>query len=233
MIDVRSRRGFAGARSGHGQSIVEYALLLSLLAGALALTMALLGISVNDVYCSVARALGSDVMCGVYFSDGFDDLSDWLVDRGKWRVSDGLLIGGRGEGRIFRDVDADDYTITIDGANLANGQGYGVFFRTEPGPPMNGYSFQYDAGWGGGAFVMRKWVHGHELSPFAVARAPEFDWYGDDRQVQIVVDGDHFTAIIDGEIVLEGSDDTYGSGGIGLRTWGGSVVSFDGVVVTP
>jgi hypothetical protein len=48
-----------------------------------------------------------------------------------------------------------------------------------------------------------------------------------------VVDGDHFTAIIDGEIVLEGSDDTFGSGGIGLRTWGGSGVTFDGVVVTP
>ena len=233
MSDLRSRRGFAGAGSGHGQSVVEYALLVSLVAGALALAMALMGISVRGVYCSVARGLGSDAMCGVYFSDGFDDLSGWFVERGKWRVSDGLLHGGRGEGRIYRDVDADDYTITIDGASLAKGRGYGVFFRTDPGPPMNGYSFQYDPGWGAGAFVMRKWVHGHELSPFAVARAPGFDWYGEDRQVQVGVDGDHFTAIIDGEIVLEGSDDTFGSGGIGLRTWGGSDVSFDGVVVTP
>jgi len=233
MIDLRSRRRPAGGRSGHGQSVVEYALLISLVAGALALTLALLGVRVQDVYCSVARALGSDDVCGVYFSDGFDDLSGWFVERGKWRISDGLLNGGRGEGRIYRDVGADDYTITLDGVSLANGNGYGVFFRTDPGPPMNGYSFQYDPGWGRGAFVMRKWVHGHELSPFAVARAPEFDWYGGNRQVQIVVEADHFVAIIDGETVLEGSDDTYGSGGIGLRTWDGTNVSFDGVVVTP
>jgi hypothetical protein len=220
------------------QSLIEYALLIALIMASAILALSLVGVSVRDVYCVVAETLGSDGVCGALLNEVFDNLSGWLIERGTWLIEDGQLRGGNGEGRIFHDVGADDYTITLDGASLSNGDGYGVWFRTDPGPPLNGYTFQYDAGYGNGEFLFRKWVDGHELSPFARVKPEDiglsgFDWHDTSHQVQVVVKGDTFQAVIDGEVVLEGQDDTWSSGQIGLRTWDDTYVDVDGVVVTP
>ena len=89
-----------------------------------------------------------------------------------------------------------------------------------------------DPGYGGGAFLMRRWTDGHEESPFARVWAdPGFEWYGVDRDIQVEISGDTFNAYIDGQLVLTGSDDTYASGGIGMRTWSNTLVSFDDISV--
>lgn len=226
------------SRAAVGQSLLEYALLLALVAVAVVLALSLLGVRVRDVYCALTGVLGSDGICGALLTETFDDLADWYVERGTWTTEDGFLLGGDGEGRIFRDVGADDYTITLDGVNLLEGDGYGVWFRTDPGPPLNGYTMQYDPGYGSGEFLIRKWVNGHELSPIARAKPEDvgldgFDWHNRDHQVQVVVKGDTFQAVVDGQVVLEAEDDTWTGSQIGLRTWDGTHVAVDGVTATP
>lgn len=149
---------------------------------------------------------------------------------GTWTNRDGRLVGGPGEGRLFKDLNAGDYVITVKAANLTQGDGYGIFFRTSNPSHVNGYSFQYDPGLK--AMALRKWVNGNEISPpFAVASAPNYPWYGQNRQIQIVAKGNSITVSIDGKQVLAASDSTYASGGVGLRTWDTTSATFSGLTV--
>jgi len=136
-------------------------------------------------------------------------------------------------GGIFNNEFAgDDYTVNIDKANLIRGNGYGVWFRAQDYDRPEGCIFQYDPGYRGGSFLFRKWVNGHELRPFAVQRSLGFDWHGDDHDVQVVAEGNTFTAYVNGEPVLTASDDTYTEGGVGLRTWDRTQVCFDDFTIT-
>jgi hypothetical protein len=144
------------------------------------------------------------------------------------------LLGGPGEGRIFHvNLSQGDYTITVNGAVLNQGNGYGIWFRATNVEKVNGYTFQYDPGHGYGAFIMRKWVNGNELSPFAVAYAPGYNWTTTPRQVQIVAKGNTFTAYVDGKQVLQGTDSTYTQGGVGFRTWDNTTARFGNISVDP
>lgn len=215
-----------------GQTFVEYSLLIGLLLGACMLMLVALGISVRDMYCFVAGGLGLDASCAHYFHDDFVDLDNWDIVRGDWTTDGERMCGGPGEGRMFTDVDADDYTITVDSATLAQGNGYGVYFRVTDTPQFNGYSFQYDPGYGGGAFILRKWVNGREIwPPFARARARGYDWWDTPRDIKLEARGDTFTVYVDGQSVLTGTDDTYSEGGIGLRTWDNTIACFDSISV--
>jgi len=218
-----------------GQSTIEYALLIALVAVSILLALRALGISVQDVYCVAAEALGSDVAsCTYFFKDDFADMDAWDVDHGNWRIDNGQLCGGPGEERIFRDVPSDDYVINFDSATLFKGNGYGVFFRVTDAPRFNGYSFQFDPGYGKGAFIFRKWVRGNELwPPFAIAWAQGYEWWNTPRQVQLAVQGDKFTVYVDGQSVLTATDATYPTGGIGLRTWDSTTACFDDLSVGP
>lgn len=215
-----------------GQSFVEYTLLISLILASCALALVALDISARDMYCAIAGGFGVDASCRHSFYDDFSDLDAWDVAQGNWRIDKGQLCGGPGEGRTFKDLSADDYVISINSATLGQGNGYGVFFRATNTPRFNGYSFQYDPGYRGGAFIIRKWIKGREIwPPFAVARARGYDWWQTPRQIRLSVKGNTFAVDVDGQQVLRATDDTYAQGGIGLRTWDRTTVCFDDLSV--
>lgn len=216
-----------------GQGVAEYALIIVIIILGIILALAVFGMDVQGMYCRAVSSIGLSQACGAYFSDDFNNLSAWQIVMGKWQTKDGELMGGPGEGRIFHSLSQSDYVITVSGAVLNQGNGYGIWFRASNVDKVNGYTFQYDPGYGSGAFIMRKWVNGNELTPFAVARAAGYNWYNTPRQVQIVVRGNTFTAYIDGKQVLQGTDSTYTSGGIGLRTWNNTTTRFDKISVDP
>lgn len=216
-----------------GQGLAEYALILALVVLGVILILSLVGFDVQGAYCRVVSSVGLSQACGAYFSDDFNDLSQWQIVRGNWQTKDGDLLGGPNEGRIFHNLTQGDYTITVNGAVLNRGNGYGIWFRATNVERVNGYTFQYDPGYDGGAFIMRKWVNGNELRPFAVARAPGYNWTGTPRQAQIVAKGNTFTAYVDGKQVLQGSDSTYTQGGVGFRTWNGTTARFGNITVDP
>ncbi|MBX0326706.1 DUF1080 domain-containing protein [Oscillochloris sp. ZM17-4] len=214
-----------------GQSMVEIGVMIALVAVIAAVGLSTTGTSVDTAMCQVVSAFGGgDCGTRLLFADDFTNMNAWERAAGTWKIDNGELSGGPGEGRLFTPIPADDYTIDIDTARLSQGNGYGVFFRTENFGKVNGYTFQYDPGLQG--FAFRKWVNGSEIStPIAIAKAPNYDWYNSDRKLQITVKGDTFTASIDGQHVLTTSDSTYTSGGIGLRTWDSTQASFDNLSV--
>jgi Flp pilus assembly pilin Flp len=207
-----------------GQGLIEYGLIIALVATGSILALAATGNSIEGVYCSAIEGLGGD---GCGFTP-----ENWLIERGDWTIGD-EICGKGGEGRIYADgFTGEDYIINIESARLFQGNGYGVYFRTSQPHLVDGYTFQYDPGYK--ALIFRKWVGGHELSPpIAVERMPsDYDWYSTDHQIQLSVIGDTFIVNIDGQEMMKASDNTYTKGGLGLRTWDNTIACFDGIKVT-
>ena len=125
--------------------------------------------------------------------------------------------------------------ISLKDVILEKGNGFGVAFRASQIDAFNGYTFQYDPGYGGGAFIMRKWANGREFAPFARQPAPSFDWYGASHDIEIVVRGDTYSAYVDNVLVLEGRDSTWvdNDQAAGLRVWDSSEVSLGDFQVDP
>lgn len=228
------------------QGLVEYALLLALVALAAMFILRLNGLTVAQAYCNVAAQLGSTQACEkAYCQDDFSGGSEnWSGVNGQpapgnWKFKDGQLCGAGGANLFnscsMESMQATDYTIHLEDVVLNKGNGYGVYFRTAlgQGNQYNGYTFQYDPGYGSGAFLMRKWVNGKELPPFAVASAPNFDFYGELHDIDVIVSGSTYTAKIDGVVVLVGHDSSYTSGGAGLRAWDSTNVCLGGFGITP
>jgi fructan beta-fructosidase len=226
----------------HGQSNVEIALLLVMVALVAVVILPTVGVRLDTVICQVAGGFGMNTEQGctvgsqVSFSDDFSkDAGQWDFLRGKWKFCSGRLCAASGsEYRAFaKNSDGADYTISAD-AILDKGNGYGIFFRASGGKKLNGYSFQYDPGYGGGKFIMRKWINGAEIwPPFATASPPPgYRWSGVERHVEVTTSGNTFTAKIDGQVVLTGKDSTYKSGQAGLRVRSPSQASFDNFKVT-
>ena len=206
-----------------GQGMTEYALILVLVALVAILGLNLFGISIKDVYCSIAKAFGATTCTGTLCQDNFANLSGSQNVNGPWSTSTGqaCITGG---GTLLNkcsvsQMTAKDYTTQLTGATLSAGNGYGVFFRaTNTGSGINGYAFQYDPGLNG--FVIRKWINGNEINPAIVYKStPGYNWYGAPHNLSVKVVGNTFTGYVDGVPILVGQDNTYTQGGTGLRTW--------------
>jgi Flp pilus assembly pilin Flp len=223
------------------QGMVEYALVLVLIAIASLLILQLSGVSIRDVYCRVAAGLGANA-CGqtAYCQDNFANLGGWKVSAGPasgWVISNGQLCAS-GNGTIankcsMSGMPSNDYTAEIVSAKLNTGNGYGLFFRSfDNGLGMSGYAFQYDPGLSG--VVIRKWVNGAEINPaLAYKSMPGTDWYGAAHNLSVKVVGDTFIGMVDGVPVLTAKDSTYPSGGTGLRVWDSTQVCMNNFGVNP
>ncbi len=218
-------------RAEYAQGLVEYALLIVLVVLAIILALSIAGVSLKDVYCLIAQKLGAQpaACTGALFSDDFDTLSGWQIISGKWEIKNGKLCNANG-GQIFKPLPgAGDYVINLNGAKLDQGNGYGIFFRADNFKQVNGYTFQYDPGLRG--FAFREWYQGREFAPSALYKPGNYDYYSSPHDIQVVVQGNTFTAYVDGQQVVKTTDPTYRQGSIGLRSWDSSVVCFDSISV--
>ena len=230
-----------------GQSNVEYAIIIALIAVLVIVVLALLGVQLGSVYCSVVDIfIDAPAQCGgdsstVLLQDPFDTLDDWNFTAGNgWELLDGqLAVTQGGEQRGFTgDANWTDYSVQVEQANLKQGNGYGVYFRISNEPAINGYVFQYDPGYHGGAYpngayLIRKVVNGNETPPIAVAAAPDrFEWTNVTRTIKVDVRGSSFTTSIDGTTVLQAEDTQFAAGRVGLRSWDSSRATFDDLVVS-
>jgi hypothetical protein len=163
---------------------------------------------------------------------------DWYeVGGAGWGTGDErYCVYQHGEHRSFQGAENwTDYVVRLT-ANLYQGDGFGVFFRATQVDHVNGYLFEYAPGgtcFGKqGCFFFRKVVQGREQYPFAQSAAPAgYQWYNAVRDVEVRAEADTFSALVDGEEVLKGSDSGYTYGEAGLRTWDGSEACFWGFAV--
>jgi Flp pilus assembly pilin Flp len=222
----------------HGQGVVEYALILALIAIGTILAFQLTGVSLGDVFCRVSNGIkpgscGSGVLC----SDDFANLGSSQNVSGGWNNTNGqACINGTGvlyNSCSMTNLKTNDYTASLDGATLTNGNGYGIYFRATMTPAgINGYAFQFDPGASG--FVIRKWTNGREIYPtLAYKSMPGYDWRGEAHKLEIKVSGSTFTGYVDGVAMLTATDNTYSSGGTGIRTWDSTNVCIDGFSLKP
>lgn len=236
-------------RQENGQSMVEFALLITLIVFATVGVLQIVGVDVAGIFCKVISGFGMyPDSCpspeGYLFFDDFSDddaLDDWDITRGDtWRIEDGELCAGPGGAHdaYATGSEGEDYTISFD-ATLKSGNGFGTYYRSTD--DRVGYTFQFDKGYGRpGAFIYRKWINGREMSPFQprVSAEAGYEWYGVDRHYDIHVQGNTFTTEIDGVVVATAVDNTtnpipyYENGRVGLRTWGGTEACFDNFTVS-
>lgn len=167
------------------------------------------------------------------FSSELEDMDDLIPLLGKWKTRKGALETlGRGEHRLaFGDEAWSAYRLDTT-AMLKKGPGYGIYYRSDQDPNITGYAFQYDPGYGRGAFLVRKVYNGREQSPFRRVPIPEgFPVYNTAHDVSIELDGDHHRIRVDGQTILDFRDDAFETGSAGLRSWGRTQASFERITV--
>ncbi|MFZ5819132.1 MAG: family 16 glycoside hydrolase [Chloroflexota bacterium] len=233
--------------SQRGQGLGEYALLLVLVAIGVLLLLQLMGISVREAYCRTIEAITGSPACAPqeYCGDDFTGGMDaWRTALGQPTSQDGKLCL-QDENRTFNNCSMEqgqgDYVIRMDDVVLDKGNGYGVFFRTtDTSDGASGYIFQYDPGMKyhgyapNGAYIIRRWVNGREVwTPIAAAPLPDGSVYDTPHDIEIIVEGDTFTVNVDGQQVLQATDSTYDSGGVGLRSWDSTQVCSGGYSLLP
>ncbi len=230
-----------------GQGLVEYALIMVLVSLVAVGSMSAMGISVRDVYQDIADAFNGnkavDALRNFYTNTFDEDLSGWTTDKwkgyfgGRWRTQDGKLVGDRFAATFLDDFNQDDYTLTATGVKFFNDkktwQGGLLYFRTDP-DTHNGYVFEIEKRNNGhdAEVYIRKWTNGYQVDP-PLARAPlpaGFDW-DSPTDLKVQVDGDTFTAYMDGVQVLQTSDGSYKGGTVGVASNSGSRMEIDDIQI--
>lgn len=223
----------------HGQGLAEYAIIILLVALAVVLGITVMGETTRDTYTDVAEALGGEGIGQAFCESDMSSAEDWQFDgdgTGNWYLDEGRMCretnyqNGYAYSRCSQTEameNPSDYTIHLEDVVLEQGNGYGIMFRLQDYDERpNGYAFQYDPGLDG--LVFRKWVNGWEVwNPLAYLPLNDYQWYDVPRDIDIVLEGDSMAAYIDGELMLSATDDSYASGGVGLRTWSTTNVCFD------
>jgi Flp pilus assembly pilin Flp len=226
-----------------GQSLVEYSLLLMLVAVIVLGGVWLMGMQVGRTYGIAATRIGGVQMeptpaitpvatpPSALWEDWYEaQVGGWSTDEERYCVYQ------HGEHRSFYGAENwTDYVIRLT-ANLYQGDGFGVFFRATQVDHVNGYLFEYAPGGRclgkQGCFFLRKIVEGREQYPFAESPAPAgYQWHNAVREVEVRAEGDTYSVLVDGEEVLKASDSEYTYGEAGLRTWDGSEACFWGFTV--
>lgn len=186
----------------------------------------ILGCSIH--YAAVPGGEAADIL----FTTSFNGMAGMKRLSGKWHLFNGTLTNIPGqENRIaFGETDWTNYEIKVT-AVLTQGNGYGIYYRSDGNPNISGYVFQYDPGLGN-RFVVRKVVGGAEQSPFQSVSMPAgFPIYNQAHDISISVVGNSHVIKVDSQVVLSFTDDRFASGFGGFRTWGNTVVGFDNLSV--
>jgi len=218
------------------------------------------------ITCSIHGSSFIDISTSSSFYYDFSNMSEEdinaLLDlvithkKDKWVVEtvDGRVVltdTTNGENRIFFPIELDHYTISST-MQLVGHNGYGIMVDsvTANNAKDSGYVFQFDPGYGRGAFIFRKRTNGRESSPFVRIKPedvipnynPDTFWneqhdvvvdvisYNDTQdQMVVYIDGTNIT--IDKPVYIDKADSsaqTY----VGFRTWGSSNVLVDNLDVT-
>ena len=226
-----------------GQGLIEFVLILTLVAATSMLSLNLMGISVQDAYASVVEAFTGDDPCQNYYQNSFDEeLDGWsrLQTPGFWRgnfkTKDGQLVGNSLGALMLDAYNGSNYAINVHNPSLVNTKktynGYGVIFRGEYDKydRLDGYMFEIERVdyKQAGQMYFSKWVNGYQIQPplAAVDVPKDFDW-NNPGNLTIVAQDNTFQAFLDGEKVLEMQDDTYKDGQVGLAVNDGSRLYLD------
>ncbi|MGQ9502679.1 MAG: hypothetical protein ACUVSB_11545 [Anaerolineae bacterium] len=243
-------------RSSHwltGQGVIEYALILALLAAVAVLALSAMGVSLQNVFGEVTSALSGlgtepspTPSCEVFYQSQFDrGINEWYQLKGglwsgRWRMIAGKMVGDPLAAALLKSVNQADYVVTADSISLEKVrntyQGFALIFRAVAlQNRLESYMFEFEKKNAAdpGLMYFSKWVKGYQVfPPLAQAAVPaNFDWKNV-KQMRVAVQGDTFTAYINGQEVLRARDATYTQGYVGMAVNYGSRATVSNFSVT-
>jgi len=236
---------------GKGQGIVEYAVILGLIALVVVLALGAMGISVGDVYAAVVKALGGEVSCKTYYHSDFGrEIPSWIEIKnsfwgkfGSWQVKDGKLVSPRSGAMLLNGYSGSDYNISLSGIRLANQSsawnGYGVMFRSslDAKNRLNGYMFEFERRTPNEPVTMyfSYWVGGTQvvMNPPGKMVIPANSGWDNPANLTVSVQGNTFVASMNGKKIMEATDpkNLYTEGAVGVASNAGSSIVVDDLVV--
>lgn len=233
-----------------GQGIVEYAVILGLIALVVVLALGAMGISVGDVYAAIVEALGGEVDCKTYYHSDFGTPPSWTEIKnsfwgkhGSWQVKDGQLVSPRSGAMLLNEYSGSDYNISLNGIRLANQasawNGYGVMFRStlDANNRLNGYMFEFERRTPKEPVTMyfSYWVNGNQvvMDPPGKLTIPANSGWDNPANLTISVQGNTFIASMNGKEIMKATDpkNLYTEGLVGLASNAGSSIVVDDVAV--
>lgn len=226
-----------------GQGVIEYVLILALLAAVAVLALSAMGVSLQNVLNEVVSALGAlgveqeqPPSCEVFYQSQFDrGINEWYQLKkglwsGKWQNIAGKMVGDPLAAALLKSVKRDDYIVTAASIELKkvrdSYQGFALIFRAAAlADDLEGYMFEFEKKDAAdpGLMYFSKWVRGYQVFPplASVAVPANFNW-NEVQQMRVTVQGDTFTALINGQEVLRARDATYTQGYVGMAVNYGS-----------
>jgi len=226
-----------------GQGLAEYALLLVLIALAAGLALNMAGVSIQEIYNRVVTGLrGEDAACSPLARAG----SEWDSSKDKfWKGGIAQQPGGYKVcplcGGLLPGFSDSDYQVDLSGVQVTNTSptwnGYGITFRAENGAKgLNGYMFEVEKVNKNNPtrIYFSKWVNGVQIKPpiKMISLSSDIDW-NNPPDMSVKVEGNTFTAYMDGQQVLQGSDDTYATGSAGVFSNAGTELIFSDFMADP
>lgn len=221
-----------------GQGLLEYALIILLIAIVSGLALAVSGVSLKDVYQKVVDALSGKSSSSESCAVSAAQLANWQDLGGNWRGGiqpgvDGFQVCQLCSG-MLGGYSGSDYLLDLSGVQVENvlpaNNGFGVAFRaksTESG--LSGYMFEIEQQNKNKPPVVSitKWVNGVRVNPSLgeVELPMGYDWTTSPN-IQVDVKGDTFTAYLNGQPILTVKDSTYKEGGVGVATKNGTTLKF-------
>ncbi len=151
---------------------------------------------------------------------------------GKWSVAGGVIVAGQtDDGWLRSDRTYTDFALKLDYRNVPNGNS-GIFLRapkeSKPGEACNpaaGYEVQInneDPNWATGSIE-------NAIQRLVAVKPAPGQWH----TFEIEARGDHIVALLDGQKVLDGRDNRFASGYIGLQHHKDSKIEFRNIAVKP
>ncbi len=225
-----------------GQGMVEYALLIGLLSLVVVLGLTASGQSISGVFARIFDSPATDAEqaeanpCRTIAQSD----ADWVAITDKFWKGGIEAQNGRYNvcplcGGLLPAFSGNDYQIDLSGIRVTNTKstwnGYGVTFRSTLGPKgLDGYMFEIERTNKNTPtkIYFSKWIEGKQIKPaIRELQLPAgIDW-NNPPAMSVGVQGNNFTAYMNGNPVLEASDSTYTQGGAGVFANAGTQVSFD------
>jgi Flp pilus assembly pilin Flp len=217
-----------------GQGLVEYGLLLFLVAVAVILALNVAGVSVQDMYNQAMADLRGDKCAPLARAGNEWDASDDKFWKGGITSQQGGYKACPLCGGLLPGFSGSDYQLDLSGVQVKNTNptwnGYGITFRAENGKKgLNGYMFEVEKVNKNNPtrIYFSKWVNGVQIKPYIkmLNLTSDIDW-NNPPNMSVKVEGDTFTAYMDGQQVLQGKDKTYTKGGAGVFSNAGTELNF-------
>jgi prepilin-type N-terminal cleavage/methylation domain-containing protein len=180
------------------------------------LHMTVVGCSKHGVFATEEQ--NEEIFAKILFTYDFSGtLDDWKTLLGSWKIEDGVLVskGGSYNMIVLSDADLTNGTIGVTTQITHKRGSSAIMFRTNNNKNKldDGYGLEIDRG--RNKFIFTVVTNGRYKERDFLGIPKDFDWAVPHR-MEVKLDNDRFTLLVDGNEVMTSSDSTHSTGSYGV-----------------